>query len=85
MFGVVFIGNELFRCADSRKMDSHPGKARLETVGDKRISDVLRVPGQEKVHAMDSGCGKMERVAAGNERHDAAANFGKDCIAGQKA
>ena len=62
-------------------MDSRPGKARLETVGDKRIGDVLAVPGQKKVHAVDSGCGQMKRVAGGNGWDDAAANqFGGESL-----
>ena len=82
VFGVVVvIGNELFGCADSGKMDSRLGKARLETVGNKRIGDVLAVPGQEKVHAVDSGCGQMKRVAGGDGWDDAATNqFGGESL-----
>ena len=62
-------------------MDSRPGKARLESVGDKRIGDVLAVPGQEKVHAVDSGCGQMKRVASGNGWDNVATNqFGGESL-----
>ncbi len=71
---VVFIGNELLRCTDNGKMNPHFGKARVEAVSDKRIGDVLAVPGQEKIHAVNSRNGQMKCVAARDGRQDAAAN-----------
>ena len=55
----VVIGNKLLRCADDGKMNSHLGKARLEAVSDEGIGDMLAVPSQEKIHAVNSRGGQM--------------------------
>lgn len=68
---VVVIGEELCRCADNGKMNSHSGKARVEAVSEKGIGNVFAIPSQEKIHAVNSrsGC-----VADGGGGQDAAAN-----------
>jgi hypothetical protein len=71
---VVVIGDKLLGCADNRKIDPHPGKARLEAVNKKGVGDVFVVPGQEKIHAMNSRCRQMRGIADRGGGQDAAAN-----------
>ena len=62
-------------------MNPHHGKARLKAVGDEGIGNVLAIPRQKKVHAVNSRRSQMRGVTDRDRREDAAAHqFGGESL-----